>query len=138
MIKKIVVAYDGSDQAEKAFVWAADLAAKFTAQLVVLAVARPPEPPEAVETMAVLESATDYYRQHFDDLKKKAAALGVLVRFEVRVGHPAEQIIHFANEEGAEVIVMGHRGKTFVQRWLLGSVSKRVLSYAHCTVVIVR
>ncbi len=138
MIKKIIVAYDGSDQAEKAFVWAADLAAKFAAQLVVLAVARPPEPPEAVETMAVLESATDYYRQHFEDLKKKAAALGVLVRFEVRVGHPAEQIIHFANEEGADVIVMGHRGKTFVQRWLLGSVSKRVLSYAHCTVVIVR
>lgn len=138
MIRKMIVAYDGSDQAEKAFLWAADLAAKFDAQLVVLAVARPPEPPEAVETMAVLENATEYYKEHFEDLKRKAAFTGVPARFEVRVGHPAEQIIYFANEEGADVIVMGHRGKTFVQRWLLGSVSKRVLSYAHCTVVIVR
>lgn len=138
MIRKAIVAYDGSDQAEKAFLWAVDVAAKFTAHLVVLAVARPPEPPEAVETMAVLENATEYYKEHFENLKRKAASTGVPARFEVRVGHPAEQIIHFANEEGADVIVMGHRGKTFVQRWLLGSVSKRVLSYAHCTVVIVR
>ncbi|NTW36308.1 MAG: universal stress protein [Syntrophobacteraceae bacterium] len=35
-------------------------------------------------------------------------------------------------------IVMGHRGESFLQRWLLGSVAKRVLSYAHCTVVVVR
>ena len=138
MIRKIVVAYDGSNQADKAFDLAVELASKFAAQLVVLAVARPPEPPEAVEMTAVLENATEYYKQHFETLKEKATMGGVLARFEVLVGHPAEQIIHFANEDGADMIVMGHRGKTFVQRWLLGSVSKRVLSYAHCTVAIVR
>jgi nucleotide-binding universal stress UspA family protein len=36
------------------------------------------------------------------------------------------------------LIVMGHRGKSMLQRWLLGSVSKRVLSYAPCSVTIVR
>jgi nucleotide-binding universal stress UspA family protein len=36
------------------------------------------------------------------------------------------------------MIVMGHRGKSRLQRWLLGSVSKRVLSYAPCTVTVVR
>jgi len=37
------------------------------------------------------------------------------------------------------MIVMGHRGKSsFIDRWLLGSISKRVLSYATCTVTIVR
>jgi len=56
----------------------------------------------------------------------------------VRVGHPAEQIVHMASEEDVDLIAMGHRGKTIVARWLLGSVSKRVLSYAHCTVAIVR
>ncbi|TMH63229.1 MAG: universal stress protein [Betaproteobacteria bacterium] len=33
---------------------------------------------------------------------------------------------------------MGHRGKTFFRRWLLGSVSKQVIHYAHCTTTIVR
>jgi hypothetical protein len=33
---------------------------------------------------------------------------------------------------------MGHRGESLIQKWLLGSVAKRVLSYAHCTIIIVR
>lgn len=37
-----------------------------------------------------------------------------------------------------DAIVMGHRGESFIQRWLLGPVAKRVLSYAHCTVMVVR
>jgi len=64
--------------------------------------------------------------------------LGVQPRFEIKVGHPAEQIVHFAEEAGADTIVMGHRGENLLQRWLLGSVAKRVISYAHCTVVVVR
>ena len=48
--------------------------------------------------------------------------------YRVRVGHPAEQIALLANEEGVDTIVMGHRGESFMQRWLLGSVAKRVLS----------
>jgi len=54
------------------------------------------------------------------------------------VGHPAGPIVHQAAEREADMIVMGHRGKSRFQRWLLGSVSKRVLSYAPCTVTVVR
>lgn len=64
--------------------------------------------------------------------------LGVEVTFHVRAGHPAEQIVRMASEEGADAIIMGHRGESFLQRWLLGSVAKRVLDYAHCTVMVVR
>ncbi len=137
-IKKILVAYDTSEPATRAFEAAADLAQKYSAELVVLSVARPPEPPEVVEAEAVLENAEEYYEQHFPKLREIAAAAGVTPRFEVRVGHPAEQIIHVAEEESASIIIMGHRGKSFVKRWLLGSISRRVISYAHCTVCIVR
>jgi len=58
--------------------------------------------------------------------------------FQVKVGHPAEQIVQTAKVEKADAIVMGHRSETLLQKWLLGSVAKRVLSYAHCTVFIVR
>lgn len=139
MINKLIVAYDGSSQSERAFELALEIAQKHAAQMVVFAVARPPEPPVSVEVEAVLENATEYYRARFKALEEKAANLGLEPpRFEVRVGHPAEQIVHFADEEKADMIVMGHRGESFLQRWLLGSVAKRVLSYAHCSVLVVR
>jgi nucleotide-binding universal stress UspA family protein len=34
--------------------------------------------------------------------------------------------------------VLGHRGKTFFERWRLGSVSKQGMHYAHCTTTVVR
>lgn len=138
MINKLLVAYDGSEQAKKAFDLAIDIAAKYGAEVFVISVARPPEPANDVETEAILESATDYYEKHFAELKEDAIAAGIVPQFEVLVGHPADQIVHYANEKEVDMIVMGHRGKSFVERWLLGSVSKRVLSYAHCTVTVVR
>ncbi|HAA04218.1 MAG TPA: universal stress protein [Syntrophobacteraceae bacterium] len=138
MISKLLVAYDGSQQAEKAYTVAVDMASKYSAKLTVLSVARPPEPPVAVELEAVLESATEYYEGRFRSMRDQAERLGVDVTFQVRAGHPAEQIVHMAHEQKVDAIVMGHRGESFLQRWLLGSVAKRVLSYAHCTVIVVR
>ena len=138
MITKVLVAYDGSDPSKSAFEFGLDIAGKYSAELLVLSVVRLPEPPVDIETESLVESGEEYYGKQFDELREKAAAVGITPRFEVVVGHPAEQIIHKAEEEKVDLIVMGHRGKTFVQRWLLGSVSKRVLSYAHCAVTIVR
>jgi nucleotide-binding universal stress UspA family protein len=138
MISKLLVAYDGSKQSAKAYTLALDMASKYSAKVIVCAVARPPEPPVSVELEAVLESATEYYEGHFKGMKEQAEAVRIEASFLVRVGHPAEQIVRLANEEGVDAIVMGHRGESFIQRWLLGSVAKRVLSYAHCTVVVVR
>jgi nucleotide-binding universal stress UspA family protein len=138
MISKLLVAYDGSEQSRKAYSMGVDMASRYSAQMIVLSVVQPPEPPVAVELEAVLESATEYYEGHFRCMKEQAAALGIDAEFQVRVGHPAEQIVHLAHTEKVDAIVMRHRGESFLQRWLLGSVAKRVLSYAHCTVVIVR
>jgi nucleotide-binding universal stress UspA family protein len=138
MIQKILCAFDGSDSAEKAFAYAAELAQRFEAELLVLAVARPPEPPELVETAAVLDSAREFFEEHFQRLRAQIESQGLTPRWDVAIGHPAEQILHRAEVEGADLIVMGHRGKSFMARWLLGSVSKRVMSYARCAVLVVR
>jgi len=138
MISKILIAYDGSDPSKRAFDFGLDIASKYSAELLVLSVVRLPEPAVDVETESLVESGGEYYKEQFAELREKAASLGITPRFEVAVGHPAEQIIDRAEEENVDLIVMGHRGKTFVERWLLGSVSKRVLSYAHCAVTIVR
>ena len=134
MLKKILVAYDGSDAAGRAFEQAVDLAGKYGAELHVLTVARPPEFGEEVETEAVVENSRRHAHQILKPLKDKAPA----ARLEVSVGHPAVKITAYADEHGIDLIVMGHRGKTLFERWLVGSVAKKVMSYATCSVLIVR
>ena len=138
-MKRILVAYDGSSSAEKAFALGLDLAGKYSAEMHVLAVARPPDFGGDVETEAVVEHS----KQHCHQILKPLHALvsankSVVVHFDVRVGHPAEQIIRHAEEWQADLIVVGHRGRGFLERWLLGSVAKRVLSYAPCSVCVAR
>ena len=137
-MKHILIAYDGSAPADQAFDFALDLARKFSAQLSVLSVARPPEPPDEVETEALVESAKERYEQAFERLRSRTSEAGVQATFAIAVGHPAEQIVNCAESHGIDHIVMGHRGKSFFRRWLLGSVSKQVIHYAHCTTTVVR
>lgn len=138
MTRKIMLAYDGSDPADKAYAFALDLTRHYDAKLLVLSVARPPEPPEDVETEAILESAEEHYKARFESMRRAAEAQGLKPEFRVVVGHPAEQIVSQAEREGVDHIVLGHRGKSFFERWRLGSVSKQVIHYAHCAVTVVR
>ena len=125
MLKKILVAYDGSESAGRAFRFALDLAKPFEASITILAVAIPPEPPTMVETKAMLENATEHYEQLFSKLRDEARDAGIAVQTKVVIGHPADQVVHVAAQERMDLIVMGHRGKSMISRWLLGSVSKR-------------
>jgi nucleotide-binding universal stress UspA family protein len=138
MLKKILVAYDSSESADRAFRFALEMAEKFAASVTVLAVAQLPEPAGMVESTAMLESATEHYEGNFADMRAAAGAAIVPLETLIAVGHAAEQIVHHADEGKVDLIVMGHRGKSVIERWLLGSVSKRVISYAPCSVLIVR
>jgi len=134
MPKKILLAYDGSEAAGRAFDQARELADRFGAELTVLAVARPPEIGDDVETEAVVENSRKYYHRILQPLRDKAAK----AHFDVVVGHPAVKITAYAEAHGIDLIVLGHRGKTLFERWLIGSVAKKVMSYAHCSVLVVR
>jgi len=138
MYKAILAAYDASTAAAHAFRSALELAERLGASLSVVSVAQLPEPAEMVETSAILESAKTHYERDFRKLRADAKARGIEIQTYVAVGHAADQIIHRAVESKADLIVMGHRGGSRMKEWLLGSVSKRVLSYAPCSVLIVR
>ena len=139
MIKRILLAYDGSAPADKAYSFALDVARKYDADLYVLAVARPPEFGDEVETEAVIENSKKHYHRILAPLKAQASSQGVRLHFDIAVGHPAEQIIrHAESEYKADLIVLGHRGKSLFERLRLGSVSKHVIQYAHCAVTVVR
>ncbi len=59
------------------------------------------------------------------------------VRTVIRSGHPAEEIINGAKEEGADLIIVGTRGKR-VGRFLIGSVSREVVNSAEVPVLLVK
>jgi nucleotide-binding universal stress UspA family protein len=138
MYKSILVAYDGSTAAAKAFHSALELAERLGAALGVVSVAQLPEPPTMGETSAILDAANSHYEKDFRKLRADAKSRGLELQTHILAGHPADQIIHRAAENGADLIVMGHRGGSRMKEWLLGSISKRVLSYAPCSVLIVR
>ena len=65
-------------------------------------------------------------------------AAGWTVSTEMRTGHPAAELIEAADEQDAEVIVVGSHGLSGFKRFLLGSVSNQVLQSARRSVLIVR
>ena len=141
MLKNILVAFDGSEQSRRAFDFALEMSRYCTGalpEITVLSVAQPPEPIDIVEMDAIIESATQHYEEHFKGLREKAKAESVEIMTDIVVGHPAEQIVKYAAEQKSDMIVVGQRGKSKIESWLLGSVSKRVSSYAPCTVTIVK
>jgi nucleotide-binding universal stress UspA family protein len=138
MYQKIIVGYDGSDASRKAFDTACNLALQHGAQLWVIAVARPPEVGDDVETEAVIENSRRYHRRLLAELKAASAGKGPAVHFEVKVGHPAEQIIYEADRLGADLVVVGDRGRSKFARLLLGSTSRQVTEHAGRPVLVVR
>jgi nucleotide-binding universal stress UspA family protein len=133
----VLVAWDGSPQAEHSLEVALSLASSTGARVVVLAVIRPPEPAESAELNAVLEEARERYERNFASMHERAKEAGVALETEVAVGHPAEQIIHKAETAQASLIVMGRRSHTVFHRWMLGSNSERVVRSAYCPVMVV-
>ena len=138
MFKKLLVGYDGSQAALKAFERALEMAKCFGAELAIVNVLRPPEFAEEVETRAVLENARNRFEGEIAKLQLRARDSGIELITHTCVGHPAEQIIATAERWGADLIVTGHRGQGLFERWLLGSVSRVVIAYARCAVMVVR
>lgn len=135
-MKRVLVGFDGSSASQHALAFGADLAQHYRAVLHVIAVAQPPEIGDDIETEALIERSEAHCREL---LRHAAAQFPQLAVVTVsRVGHPAEQILCYAGQNAVDHIVVGHRGRSFFDRWLLGSVSRRVMSYADCTVTITR
>ena len=138
MISKVLVGHDGSAAADAALHFAVELAQKFGAELHVLAVARPPEFGDEVETEAEIESARRHSNKVLTAVRARLGQTSLVTRLHAVVGHPAEQIVRYAEAQGMDHVVVGHRGHTLFERWLVGSVARQVIAHAPCAVTVVR
>jgi nucleotide-binding universal stress UspA family protein len=137
MFAKILVAFDGSTQSHSAFRQALDLAERLGSELLVVSVVRLAEPGTRVELEAVVEEGEQHFAEEHRKLLAIAERRGVRCHAEVDVGPPAEHVMRAAESGGAELIVVGRRGRNTFERLLLGSVSERILRHAHCPVLVV-
>ena len=140
-MRSIVVGTDGSPSADAAVRRAAEIA-KGSGTRVHLVTAYP-DVPTYRETIASSAKAEpiDLRQAAESVLAREARALeddGIEVMTHAREGDPAEVIIDVAQEEGADLIIVGARGLSGIQRFLLGSVSSKLSHHAPTSVMVVR
>jgi nucleotide-binding universal stress UspA family protein len=146
---KIVLATDGSREAQLAASTATDLANSTNSELHLLCVA----PGNLDPVYHIHEGSLRYetYQQALEAVKAEAQEVldeqerkvreagGSVQEAHLRLGERRDQAIsHLAEELGSGLIVMGSRGLGGVRRALIGSVSDSVVRHAHCPVMIVR
>lgn len=135
-MNKILVAYDGSESAKRALEEAAKLLGNDRALTVVSVAEELPQFGRAA-AMLVPEEHEERRRELYE-AKAVLAERGIAATVVERRGDAATMILDEAEKEGVELIVMGTRGLGPEQRWLLGSVSTKVLHHAPANVLVVR
>lgn len=136
--RRILVAFDGSDAAQKALDTALGMASRDGAEIFVLSVCHPPDIGDDVETEAVIEHSRRFHRSLLAQARARISATGVTAHYELAVGHPAECILRHAEHKAVDLIIVGSRGRSKLAQWLLGSVSRHVVHHAGCPVLVAR
>jgi nucleotide-binding universal stress UspA family protein len=135
---KVLIAYDGSEAAGHALTRAGQIAQRGDAEVTVISVV----PLQASGPRSAGPVISGDVEEHGRELDEAVARLKSEFSVDAEkieaVGHPAESIVDEAERGKFDVIVVGHRGHHGVARFLVGSTATRVVTHAHCDVLVVR
>ena len=148
-MKNILVPVDGSSESRKAFEQAVSIAQKYGSGITLISVVEAEydvtfaEPGMiSGEYVGIRDTLVKIKQENadkmLDALIAGADCSGVTVSKSVRVGSAHPEIVETASEGKYDLIVMGHRGLNPVKRFFMGSVAKRVIEDAPCSVLIVK
>jgi nucleotide-binding universal stress UspA family protein len=139
MYDRILVPTDGSESAANAAARAFELAAALDAELYVLSVANPNALAPDARTQMVTERLETEAEKVVEETASHARQHGVdSVTAETRLGVPTRAILDYADEHGVDLIVMGTQGRTGLRRYLLGSVTEKIVRLSDVPVLTVR
>jgi nucleotide-binding universal stress UspA family protein len=158
MFDKMLVAIDRSEIGKKVFDCALSVAEKHRGNLLLLHVLSAEEdnsplpiPPNLTELYPAVgnDLTLETWRQQWQEferqglemlrsLEREAASMGVSAEFQQISGSPSRVICQVAREWQANLIVIGHRGRSGLSEMLLGSVSNYVMHHAPCSVLMVQ
>jgi len=137
---KILIAHDGSAQADKALQEASKMAVLMAAEITIMTVAPDLCLTEVSdsECKLITESLFSEAEGSMKKVTTDLAAMGIKADIVIKDGHPAEKIIDTAEEIGADLIVVGSHGRHGAKRFFLGSVSAKIVEHAPCHVLVIK
>lgn len=145
-IKKILVTLDGSKESESVLPHAVELCSGLKAEIVLLRVIPHPYhiigdvfgpvkiPFSSDEAAMLIMDTRDYLGQIRAELEKHQ----VIAKCQVRIGDEAEEIVKLADELHVDLVAMSTHGRSGIRRWMLGSVSDKVLQCGSTPILMVR
>lgn len=139
MFRKIVVAYDGSEQARHALRVALDIARRYEAEVCTATVVQLPDYAGTVDEVdEQMQRAREFYGKNLEQARFLAEQAGVKIETELLFGHVGETLVRFAEQQGADLVVAGARGLSTIRLYLMGSVSRFLVQHARCPVLVVK
>jgi nucleotide-binding universal stress UspA family protein len=139
MFQRILIAWDGSPVALRAFDVAIDLARRYDAELVAISIASaPPAAETAIDREESAGAARRYLETTFAEVRDRAERAGVAVEHEiVEASTPAEALANYSHEHGFDLIVCGHHHAERSGRLLLRGVSQSLLAATDTPVLVI-
>jgi len=134
VIDDILVPTDGSGCAQAAVCYAEDLATRYEATVHALCVADSRLVENAPQSDQIKQEHAELAERTCTDLSES----GVAVEHAVRTGVPYRAILRYTTEQDIDLVVMGTHGRTGVERYLLGSVTEKVIRLSDVPVLTVK
>jgi nucleotide-binding universal stress UspA family protein len=145
MFDTIVVGTDGSETAQEAVRQATELAGGLGSKIHLVSAYEPvpegrlrDERQDVPDDMHWMINPREDVNATLAEAGRGIEEKGVEVETHAREGDPADAILDVAEEQRADVIVVGNKGMTGAKRFLLGSVPNKVSHHAPCSVMIIR
>jgi len=135
---KIMIALDKSEYAFNALRKAVDIVKKENAELTIFSVC-----PEFLDMEGFSTEIREFLLKETQGVvalgKAFAEKSGVFIKTVIESGYsPADNIVNYAEKNKMDMIVMGHKSRNGLERLLVGSVAAKVVTYAPCSVLVVR
>jgi len=130
MFDKILVATDGSEHGERAAKVAIEIAKLSGGTVVAIYVAdtsKTSHLPDDMLLFSIRELLLKEGKEAVDFAEKMAKDAGVNFESTVAEGNPGEEIIHYAEKAGMNLVVLGTVGRTGMDKFLLGSVAEKIV-----------
>jgi len=139
MFQQILLAWDGSDVALRAFDFAIDLTRRYQGDLVAVSIAYSPAHAETdADREESARAAHRYLTETFQEVRDRAERAGVAVEHTVIEGDtPAQALVAYAHEHGFDLIVCGHHHSRRAGRLLLRGVTQELVEATSTPVLVV-
>jgi nucleotide-binding universal stress UspA family protein len=139
-MKKILVAHDGSKLSDKALKKGVEIAVRFGASLTVLSVIPDLYLTELsdLDRQRIVEALTEETKNAMEKIRISLSGKPIETKTIIRQGYAAEKILETAQKMKVDLMVVGSHGRHGARKFLLGSVSSKVVDCAACPVLVVK